>query len=171
MSDPAGPGARKSSAPSEGYRPCVGVMLVNRDGLVFVGRRIDLVREVWQMPQGGIDEGETPAAAAMRELEEETGTAQARIFAESEGWYDYDIPPDLLGRRWRGRYRGQSQKWFAAHFEGDDADIRLDTEHPEFCDWRWVEIETLEGLIIAFKREVYRAVVAELGPKISAALN
>jgi putative (di)nucleoside polyphosphate hydrolase len=146
-------------------------MLVNRAGLVFVGRRIGLTEDAWQMPQGGIDTDETPAAAALRELEEEIGTAKAHIIAETEGWLDYDLPPEFIGKRWRGRYRGQSQKWFACLFEGEDGDVRLDTAHPEFSDWRWVEIDALAELIIAFKRDVYRAVVAELGPKIHAALE
>jgi len=157
--------------PSKGYRPCVGVMLVNRAGLVFVGQRIGLTEDAWQMPQGGIDDGETPAEAALRELEEEIGTAKARIIAESEGWFDYDLPPEFIGKRWKGRYRGQSQKWFACLFEGEDSDIRLDTPHPEFSDWRWVALDELPELIIAFKRDVYRAVVAELAPKVRQAIG
>jgi putative (di)nucleoside polyphosphate hydrolase len=162
---------RPSPRPSDGYRPCVGVMLVNHEGLVFVGQRIGLTEDAWQMPQGGVDKGETPAEAAMRELEEEIGTAKARIIAETDGWFDYDLPPEFIGKRWRGKYRGQSQKWLACLFEGEDSDIRLDTAHPEFSDWRWVAFDELADLIIAFKRDVYRAVVAELGPKIRRAID
>lgn len=171
MSAQSDPPLSPRPEPSAGYRPCVGVMLVNRDGLVFVGQRIGLTEDAWQMPQGGVDKGEAPADAALRELKEEVGTAKARIVAESTGWIDYDLPPEFIGKRWRGKYRGQSQKWFACLFEGEDSDIRLDTEHPEFSDWRWVELDALSGLIIAFKRDVYRAVVAELGPKIRQAIG
>jgi len=158
-------------APSDGYRPCVGVILVNDDGLVFVGQRIGLNEDAWQMPQGGIDGGEAPRDAALRELEEEIGTAKARIIAESDGWLDYDLPKEFMGKRWNNRYRGQSQKWFACSFEGEDADIDINTAHPEFSDWRWVEFGALVELIVSFKRDVYRAVVADLGPKIRAALE
>jgi putative (di)nucleoside polyphosphate hydrolase len=171
MSDRSGELLRAKPSPSDGYRPCVGVMLVNHAGRVFVGHRIGLTQDAWQMPQGGVDEGEAPADAALRELEEEIGTAKARIVAESAGWYEYDLPPEFVGKRWRGKYRGQSQKWFACLFEGENSDIRLETAHPEFNDWRWVEIEALSELIITFKREVYRAVVAELAPKVRQAIT
>lgn len=169
MSDRSGPLLAAKPSPSDGYRPCVGVMLVNREGLVFVGQRIGLTQDAWQMPQGGIDEGETPAEAALRELEEEIGTAKARIIAETDGWYEYDLPPEFIGKRWRGKYRGQSQKWFACLFDGADSDIQLETAHPEFSAWRWVALDELAPLIIDFKRDVYRAVVAELVPKIGQA--
>lgn len=137
-------------------------MLVNRAGLVFVARRIDTTEEAWQMPQGGIDAGETPAEAALRELEEETGTGKAEIIAESRGWLTYDLPEPLRDRVWRGRYRGQKQKWFLCRFTGDDSDIDLDRgAHPEFSAWRWVEPEALPRLIVPFKRGLYRAVLAE----------
>ncbi len=147
------------------YRPCVGVMLFDARGRVFVGRRID-TPDAWQMPQGGIDEGETPEAAALRELEEEIGTSKAALVAGTAGWLTYDLPDDLIGRVWGGRWRGQRQKWFACRFLGDDTDIRLDTKHPEFDAWRWVELDQLASLIVPFKRAIYTAVVDELGPAV-----
>lgn len=150
------------------YRPCVGVMLFDSRGHVFVGRRID-TPDAWQMPQGGIDEGETPEAAALRELEEEIGTAQATIEAGTAGWLAYDLPEHLVGKLWGGRWRGQRQKWFACRFLGRDADIRLDTAHPEFDAWRWVPLDQLTSLIVPFKRAIYAAVVEELGPVVRSA--
>jgi putative (di)nucleoside polyphosphate hydrolase len=147
------------------YRPCVGVTLFNPDGLVFVGRRRD-TPDAWQMPQGGIDPGETPEVAGLRELEEEIGTARAELVALSSGWLRYDLPPELLGRVWGGRYRGQEQKWLLCRFTGTDADIRLDTPHPEFDAWRWVPPEEVAGLIVPFKRAIYEAVMAEFIPEI-----
>ncbi len=146
------------------YRPGVGIMLLNPAGRVFVARRIDMPSEAWQMPQGGIDPGEAPAAAAFRELEEETGTAAAEIVAESEGWLDYDLPPELIGKLWEGRYRGQTQKWFAMRFLGNDADIDIATEHPEFDDWKWAGIEELPALIVPFKRALYSELVRLFRP-------
>ena len=143
------------------YRPCVGVMLFNADGAVFVGKRIDQTVEGWQMPQGGIDDGETPAEAALRELKEETGTNNARYLREMDEWLAYDLPSHLLGVALHGRYRGQRQKWFAMRFTGVDADIDIATEHPEFSEWKWVEMKELPGLIVPFKRELYRALVEE----------
>lgn len=146
------------------YRPCVGVTLINREGLVFVARRIDTEMEAWQMPQGGIDEGEDPATAALRELEEEVGTNKAEIIAETKDWLQYDLPHDLIGKVWKGRYRGQRQKWFAMRFLGDDADINLETEHPEFCAWKWERLERLPNLIVPFKRKIYQDIVNEFLP-------
>lgn len=145
-----------------GYRPCVGIMLVNDAGRVFVGRRIDVKdAPAWQMPQGGIDPGETPRAAALRELAEETGTDKAEILAESRRWRHYDIPAAIAGGLWGGRYRGQRQKWFAMRFLGSDADIDLATTHPEFDAWRWVLPDDLPRLIVPFKRPLYLDVLEE----------
>jgi len=143
------------------YRPCAGIMLVNRDWKVFVGQRLDQRVEAWQMPQGGIDKGEAPAAAALRELCEETGTDKAEIIAESRDWIKYDLPEHLQGKVWKGRYRGQTQKWFLLRFTGDDSDINIATEHPEFMAWRWARLSELVDFAIAFKRGSYREVVAE----------
>lgn len=150
------------------YRPCVGIMLINPDGLVFVGQRIDNLVEAWQMPQGGIDEGETPEAAARRELGEEIGTEKAEIIAESRDWLTYDLPAELVPKVWKGRYRGQRQKWYAMRFLGTDADINIETHHPEFAAWRWVSHGDLPGLIVPFKRALYESVVAEFAPLFAA---
>ncbi len=146
------------------YRPGVGIMLLNGDGNVFIGRRIDMPAGLaaWQMPQGGIDHGETPVEAALRELAEEVGTAKAEILAESRQWLSYDLPPEIAGGIWRGRYRGQRQKWFAMRFLGEDADIDPGAaEHPEFDAWEWVAPTRLCELIVPFKRQLYCDVLAE----------
>ena len=143
------------------YRVGVGIMLFNRDGLVFVAKRIDSTSEAWQMPQGGVDDGELPRAAAMRELGEEIGTHKASIIAESKEDYYYDLPDDLVPIIWKGQYRGQRQTWFALRFDGTDADINIATEHPEFNEWKWVPIETLPHIIVPFKRDLYAALVEE----------
>jgi putative (di)nucleoside polyphosphate hydrolase len=144
------------------YRQCVGIMLMNGRGHVLVARRADIpTAPAWQMPQGGIDWAETPREAAMRELEEEIGTAKAEIVAESRGWRTYDFPPELAGRIWGGRFRGQRQKWFLMRFTGCDADIDLASRHPEFDAFRWVDPEELPRLIVAFKRQLYVDVVSE----------
>ena len=149
------------------YRPCVGAMLVNARGGVFVAKRIDGMADYWQMPQGGIDEGEDPAKAVMRELQEETGTSKAEIIARSEHWRTYDLPDDLIGKLWGGKYRGQRQKWFALKFLGEDSDINIEAhEIPEFSDWKWVEIDDLVNLVVPFKRALYRDIVMELQPLI-----
>ena len=141
------------------YRPCVGVMLINAEGLVFVGRRIDQTVEGWQMPQGGIDQGETPEQAALRELKEEIGTDKAKPLREMEGWLDYDLPQHLLGVALKGRYRGQRQKWLAMRFTGNDSDIDVNTHEPEFADWKWLAMEALPRLIVPFKRDTYAKVI------------
>ena len=142
------------------YRPCVGIMLINREGLVFVGRRIDQTIEGWQMPQGGIDDGETPLDAARRELKEEAGTDKADFLSEMEEWLSYDLPQHLLGVAFNGRYRGQRQKWFALRFTGKDSDINIKTENPEFGSWKWLALEALPRLIVPFKRDTYAKVIA-----------
>ena len=143
------------------YRPAAGVMLVNDAGRVFVGQRIDSTLEAWQMPQGGMDPGEAPADAALRELEEETGIAPAlvEIVAVAPEELLYDLPPDLVGRLWKGRYRGQRQTWFLMRFKGTDADIRLETAHPEFRAWKWAEPGQLPDMIVPFKRALYQKVL------------
>ncbi len=145
------------------YRPGVGIMLINAQGLVFVAKRIDTTGDAWQMPQGGIDDGENPTEAALRELLEETGTAQAEIIGETAGWLTYDLPDHLVGKAWKGRYRGQKQKWFAMRFTGTDADINIDTKHPEFSAWKWSPVGQIIPCIVPFKRDLYEQVVAELG--------
>jgi putative (di)nucleoside polyphosphate hydrolase len=153
------------------YRPCVGVALFNHEGLVFIARRRpdkgpeyrDAVYE-WQMPQGGIDPGEDPYLAALRELYEETNIRSTKLLAEAPDWYNYELPPETMGRALKGRYRGQTQKWFALRFVGEESEINVrapaEGQHkPEFIDWRWEKLENLPGLIIPFKRGVYESVV------------
>ncbi len=142
----------------------VGITLFNDAGLVWVGRRIDS-KSAWQMPQGGIEDDDSPRHAALRELEEEVGTANAEIIGESRDWLTYDLPPHVLRRTWRGRYRGQRQKWFAARFLGQESEIDLNAHHsPEFEEWKWVPIEELPRLIVRFKRPLYRQIVEEFTP-------
>ena len=143
------------------YRPSVGIMLLNHRGEVLVARRKDLPGEAWQMPQGGIDEGEDPHEAVFRELREEIGTDKAEIIAESQSWLRYDLPKELLGKTWDRHWRGQRQKWFVMRFIGADADINLDTEDPEFVAWRWVPVSELPKLVVSFKRQVYLDLLAE----------
>ncbi|MEP1519227.1 RNA pyrophosphohydrolase [Ascidiaceihabitans sp.] len=143
------------------YRQNVGVMVLNAQGQVFVGQRKDNAVAAWQMPQGGIDKGEDARTAALRELEEETGIAPAlvTIVAQSEDWIPYDLPHALVPKLWKGRYRGQEQKWFLMQFSGTDADVNIQTEHPEFSAWRWLDSADLVNNIVPFKRDVYVRVV------------
>ena len=143
------------------YRPNVGAVLFNRDGLIFVARRADFPNAEgapggWQLPQGGIDADEDPAVAIFRELKEEIGTARARIIGEHPEWLTYDLPPELVGKALGGKYRGQRQRWFALRFEGEDTDIRLDLDpHPEFDAWRWAPLADLPSMAVPFKRPIY----------------
>jgi putative (di)nucleoside polyphosphate hydrolase len=147
------------------YRDNVGAVLFNRDGLVLVARRADLPNAEgaaggWQLPQGGMDPGEDPRVAVLRELAEEIGTDKAEILAEHDTWLTYDLPPELVGKALGGRYRGQRQRWFALRFLGEDSDIRLDADpHPEFDAWRWVPLEELPRLAVHFKRPIYEELV------------
>lgn len=143
------------------YRDGVGVMLYNAQGMVFVAKRIDMITEAWQMPQGGMDVGEEPRATALRELEEEIGTNKVEIIAESADWYYYDLPVDLIPKVWGGNYCGQRQKWFLMKFVGTDADINIQTVHPEFSEWKWIKPELLPDVIVPFKRDLYAALVQE----------
>ncbi len=146
------------------YRPCAGIMLANKDGKVFVGQRLDnRASEAWQMPQGGIDDGEDPQDAAIRELFEETGIAPhlIDIIAQSREEHFYDLPEELIGKLWKGKYRGQRQIWFLMRFKGDDSDINIETAHPEFSEWQWISPDQLPQLIVPFKKRLYEAIVAE----------
>ena len=143
------------------YRPCVGVMLINAEGLVFAGQRLVNPAPAWQMPQGGIDEGEKPREAAYRELWEETGIPRELVefIGKTHGWVTYDLPPELLGKVWGGKYRGQKQKWFLLRYLGRDDQVDIATEHPEFAKWRWIAADDMLASIVPFKRAVYEEVI------------
>ena len=143
------------------YRPNVGIMLLNKEGKVFVAQRLDSPGPAWQMPQGGIDEGEDYQAAALRELEEETSISHVEILKESEDWYIYDLPPELQEKIWGGEYLGQRQKWFLMRYLGEDSDVNLETPHPEFSAWKWVEPSGLASLAVPFKLDIYQALVKD----------
>lgn len=151
------------------YRPCAGVMLVNREGKVFVGQRLDSTLEAWQMPQGGIDPGEDALTAALRELGEEAGIAphHAELIAQAEEELQYDLPDDLIGKLWKGKWRGQRQRWFLFAFTGEDGDIDIATEHAEFRDWRWIDPHELPHVIVPFKRALYERILEMFSPHLS----
>lgn len=146
------------------YRPCVGVMLLNRQGKVFVAKRIDTMVEAWQMPQGGIDSGEEPENAVYREMMEEIGTRNAEIIHEMDPWLTYDLPEHLIGKVWKGKYRGQKMKWYLMRYLGQDSDIDLNTHHPEFSEWQWIDMDNLVHSIVDFKRPLYAQLVDHFGP-------
>ena len=150
------------------YRPCVGIMVLNQEGFVFVGNRVDVPGDHWQMPQGGIDKGESPENAAFREVYEETGIPPDMLesIRESRDWLYYDLPPALSRKVWKGRYRGQKQRWFAMRFLGDDSMIDLTRHKPEFDRWQWVPPADLPALIVPFKQDTYRKVVSEFSDLI-----
>ncbi len=152
------------------YRPCAGVMLVNREGLVFVGQRLDSTLEAWQMPQGGIDPGEDALTAATRELWEETGVVpdKVELVAEAPGEFTYDLPPELIGKVWKGKWRGQVQRWFLFRFLGEDSDVDIRTPHPEFRAWRWIKPAELPRVIVPFKRQLYEDVLAAFAGHLGA---
>ena len=145
----------------------VGAIVLNNENKVFVGKRKDNPIDKWQMPQGGVDEGEELIEAMKRELKEETGIKNIRILKEINGWSEYELPANLLGKIWRGKYRGQKQKWFIVRFIGKDDEINLNTGRPEFIEWQWIDVERLTGVIVDFKKKVYQ----ELLPKIKASIN
>ena len=157
---PIAPDGAPGRSPNQ-YRPCVGIMLLNARNEVLVGRRRDVEGEAWQMPQGGIDDAENPKDAACRELKEEIGAHNAQVLAESKDWLYYDLPADLVGKAWRGRWRGQRQKWFVMRLTGSEAELNVDTDHPEFSTWKWVPVDELGSLVVSFKRNVYLSVIAE----------
>lgn len=143
------------------YRPCAGVMLLNQEGRVFVGQRLDSTLEAWQMPQGGIDPGEDPLDAAYRELWEETGVLREHVelVASAPDELTYDLPDELIGKVWKGKWRGQRQRWFLFRFLGEDGDVNIETAEPEFRAWRWADPADLPELIVPFKRDLYREIL------------
>jgi putative (di)nucleoside polyphosphate hydrolase len=151
------------------YRPCVGVMLINPQGLIFAGQRLDNPVQAWQMPQGGIDDGEKPRAAALRELWEETGVTAdlVEFVTKTDDWVTYDLPPDLLGKVWGGKYRGQRQKWFLFRYLGRDDQVNIASAHPEFSKWCWIGADEMIAAIVPFKRKVYEEVVQAFRPYLA----
>ena len=140
------------------FRSGVGIVVLNKDNKVFVAKRIDNQKNFWQMPQGGVDEGEDYLAAAYRELEEETSIKKVNLIKELDGLTSYLLPKNLLGVIWKGRYKGQEQKWFVMRFLGQDSEINIQTKNPEFCEWKWIDLENITDLVVDFKRQVYENV-------------
>ena len=140
----------------------VGIILLNQENKVFVGRRIDNPKNSWQMPQGGVDQNENFLQAAERELEEETGIKSVKLIKELEGWFKYDLPKYLLGKLWKGKYRGQKQKWFVMKFQGKSDEINVKTKNPEFFDWKWIELSKLPNVAVHFKVDIYKKIKEEL---------
>ncbi len=145
------------------YRPCVGIMLINAQGLIFAAQRLDSDQPAWQMPQGGIDDGENPGKAALRELEEEISVTPDLVapLSETQTWLTYDLPPEIVPRIWNGKYRGQKQRWFLMRYLGQDNQINIATEHPEFSEWCWISAEAMLEAIVPFKRAIYAQVIEE----------
>ena len=148
------------------YRRGVGIALIDARGYVFVAQRIDTKEPAWQMPQGGMDDGETPRAAALRELLEEVGTDKVQIVATTRKWLRYDLPKKVQSKVWKGRFRGQEQKWFLMKFTGTDTDINIETDHPEFSSWKWIPFEKLPDVIVGFKKEIYTQVADAFAAKV-----
>ena len=151
------------------YRPCVGVVLINDAGRIFAGQRKDSSSPAWQMPQGGIDDGEKPRAAALRELCEETGVTAdlVEFIGKTHGWVTYDLPDEMVGRIWGGKYRGQRQKWFLYRYKGRDDQVNIATDHPEFSTWKWIGAQEMLAAIVPFKRAVYDQVVRSFGAHLA----
>ena len=145
----------------------VGIIVLNRDNKVFVGKRIDNPKDFWQMPQGGVDDGEDFLTAAFRELEEETGIKNVELISEIDGSISYELPENLLGKIWKGKYKGQKQKWFLMRYLGNDKEINIKTSHPEFIEWRWTELDTITEKVVDFKLQVYK----ELQVKVKKLIN
>ncbi len=145
------------------YRPCVGIMLINAQGHIFAAQRLDSATPAWQMPQGGIDEGENPGAAALRELEEEISVTPDLVapLSETRDWLAYDLPAEIVPRIWNGCYKGQKQRWFLMRYLGRDDQINIQTAHPEFSEWRWIAADEMLDAIVPFKREIYAQVIDE----------
>jgi len=153
------------------YRRGVGMMILNKENKIFVGKRLDSKGDIWQMPQGGIDGDETVIEAAFRELSEETNIKDAELIAESKDWFYYDVPDFLVEKLWDGKYRGQKQKWLLFRFLGDEKDINISTANPEFAEWKWVEMEALPELVVSFKKTLYQSIIEEFRKKVNSFSN
>ena len=150
------------------YRPCVGIVLIN-NGSIFAGQRLDFKSDAWQMPQGGIEENESPIRAAIRELKEETGINKKhiKIILESKNWINYDLPKELIPKLWNGKFVGQSQKWFAMEFLGSDSDVNINTKNPEFSKWQWMTKNKLLDSIVPFKKKVYENILSQFAAQLN----